>query len=242
MCQWKTQNSWNTKKKDFFYNGCSIINYINHTFVFQHSSSCLLPVGHLAGLNGFVCSIDLTYLRDSLTLTNIRIRVFRTRHSPYYFFFGGGGGRVHISLLCPPSTCACMSAVNAWGCVIDLLVHGCHQLFVSGHRKQCKPNNSSVSIKSLLFIFFTSDTPTLFRRTIFTTSRFCVLLFATQTVSQSKTQSLDVMKMSTNRPDQDGTRVASVIGHSVTTRPTTPSHVIFGQAYWRRLKYDSKIM
>ena len=33
-----------------------------------------LPVGHPAGLDGFVGCIDLTYLRDSLT--NIRIRVF----------------------------------------------------------------------------------------------------------------------------------------------------------------------
>ena len=33
----------------------------------------LLPVGHPAGLDGFVGCIDLTYLRDSLT--NIRIRV-----------------------------------------------------------------------------------------------------------------------------------------------------------------------
>ena len=32
-----------------------------------------LPVGHPAGLDGFVGCIDLTYLRDSLT--NIRIRV-----------------------------------------------------------------------------------------------------------------------------------------------------------------------
>ena len=51
----------------------------------------LLPVGHPAGLDGFVGCIDLTYLRDSLT--NIRIRVLspgraslgRMPHSPYYF-------------------------------------------------------------------------------------------------------------------------------------------------------------
>ena len=36
-------------------------------------SSSFLPVGHPAGLDGFVGCIDLTYLRDSLT--NIRIRV-----------------------------------------------------------------------------------------------------------------------------------------------------------------------
>ena len=86
----------------------------------------LLPVGHPAGLDGFVGCIDLTYLRDSLT--NIRIRVLspgrpslgRMSHSPYYFFRGG----VHISLLCPPSTCVCMCAVNAGGCVIDLFVQG----------------------------------------------------------------------------------------------------------------------
>ena len=85
-----------------------------------------LPVGHPAGLDGFVGCIDLTYLRDSLT--NIRIRVLspgrpslgRMPHSPYYFFRGG----VHISLLCPPSTCVCMCAVNAGGCVIDLFVQG----------------------------------------------------------------------------------------------------------------------
>ena len=41
-------------------------------------------------------------------------------HSPYYFFRGG----VHISLLCPPSTCVWMCAVNAGWCVIDLLVQG----------------------------------------------------------------------------------------------------------------------
>ena len=86
----------------------------------------LLPVGHPAGLDGFVGCIDLTYLRDSLT--NIRIRVLspgrpslgRMPHSPYYFFRGG----VHISLFCPPSTCVCMCAVNAGGCVIDLFVQG----------------------------------------------------------------------------------------------------------------------
>ena len=85
-----------------------------------------LPVGHPAGLDGFVGCIDLTYLRDSLT--NIRIRVLspgrpslgRMPHSPYYFFRGG----VHISLLCPPSTCVCMCAVNTGGCVIDLFVQG----------------------------------------------------------------------------------------------------------------------
>ena len=38
-------------------------------------------------------------------------------HSPYYFRRG-----VHISLLCPPSTCVCMCAVNAGRCVIDLFV------------------------------------------------------------------------------------------------------------------------
>ena len=89
-------------------------------------SSFLLPVGHPAGQDGFVCCIDLSYLRDSLT--NIRIRVLsqgcpslgRMPHSPYYYFRGG----VHISLLCPPSTCVCMCAVNAGGCVIDLLVQG----------------------------------------------------------------------------------------------------------------------
>ena len=78
------------------------------------------------GLDGFVGCIDLTYLRDSLT--NIRIRVLspgrpslgRMPHSPYYFFRGG----VHISLFCPPSTCVCMCAVNAGGCVIDLFVQG----------------------------------------------------------------------------------------------------------------------
>ena len=88
----------------------------------------LLPVGHPTGLDGFVGCIDLTlYLRDSLT--NICIQVLspgrpslgRMPHSPYYFFRGG----VHISLLCPPSTCVCMCAVNAGGCVIDLFVHNC---------------------------------------------------------------------------------------------------------------------
>ena len=44
----------------------------------------------------------------------------RMPHSPYYFFRGG----VHISLLCPPSTCVCMCAVNAGGCVIDPFVQG----------------------------------------------------------------------------------------------------------------------
>ena len=61
-------------------------------------------------------------------MTNIRIRVLspgrpslgRMPHSPYYFFRGG----VHISLFCPPSTCVCMCAVNAGGCVIDLFVQG----------------------------------------------------------------------------------------------------------------------
>ena len=84
-----------------------------------------LPVGHPTGLDGFVGCIDLTYLRDSLT--NIRIRVlsqgrpsFRENASYYYFFRGG----VHISLFCPPSTCVCMCAVNAGGCVIDLFVQG----------------------------------------------------------------------------------------------------------------------
>ena len=40
-----------------------------------------LPVGHPAGLNGFVGCIDLTYLRDSLT--NIRIRVFISQSRPF---------------------------------------------------------------------------------------------------------------------------------------------------------------
>ena len=88
-------------------------------------SLLLLPGGHPAGLDGFVGCIDLTYLRDSLT--NIRIRVLspgrpslgRMPHSPY--FFRGG---VHVSLFCPPSTCVCMCAVNAGGCVIDLFVQG----------------------------------------------------------------------------------------------------------------------
>ena len=61
-------------------------------------------------------------------MTNIRIRVLspgrpslgRMPHSPYYFFRGG----VHISLFCPPSTCVCMCAVNAGGCVIDLFCPG----------------------------------------------------------------------------------------------------------------------
>ena len=85
-------------------------------------SSCWAP----AGLDGFVGCIDLTYLRDSLT--NIRIRVLspgrpslgKIHHSLYHFFRGG----VHISLLCPPSTCVCMYVVSAGGCVIDLLVQG----------------------------------------------------------------------------------------------------------------------
>ena len=90
-------------------------------------SSCFfLPVGHPAGLDGFVGNIDRIHMRDSLT--NIRIRVLspgrpslrRMPHSPYYFFRGG----VHISLFCPPSTCVCMCAVNAGGCVIDLFVQG----------------------------------------------------------------------------------------------------------------------
>ena len=95
---------------------------------FRTSSSFfffLLPVGLPAGLGGFVGCIDPTYLRDSLT--NIRIRVLspgrpslgRMPHSPYYFFRGG----VHISLLCPPSTCVCMCAVNAGACV-TYLAHG----------------------------------------------------------------------------------------------------------------------
>ena len=87
--------------------------------------------------------IDLTYVRHSLT--NIPIRVFITRRSlfnrenaSYPLFFRGG---VHIPLLCPASTCVCVCAVNAGGCVIDLLVQGwasTSSLFVPGHRKQCK--------------------------------------------------------------------------------------------------------
>ena len=85
-----------------------------------------LPVGHTAGLDGFVGCINLTYLRDSLT--NIHIRVLspgrpslgRMPHSPYCFLRGGE----HISLFCPPSTCVCMCAVNAGECVIDLFVKG----------------------------------------------------------------------------------------------------------------------
>ena len=98
---------------------------LKNIFAWRLSSS-FLPVGHPAGLDGFVGCIDLTYLRDSLT--NIRIRVLspghpslgRMPHSPYYFFRAG----VHISLFCPPSTCVCMCAVNAGGCVIDLFVQG----------------------------------------------------------------------------------------------------------------------
>ena len=56
-------------------------------YLFSSSSSFFF----LAGLDGFVGCIDLTYLRDSLT--NIRIRVLspglpslgRMPHSPYYF-------------------------------------------------------------------------------------------------------------------------------------------------------------
>ena len=51
-------------------------------------------------------------------------------HNPYNF-----RGGVHVSLLCPPSTCVCMCVVNAGGCVIDLLVQGWawnHKLFTVG--------------------------------------------------------------------------------------------------------------
>ena len=64
-------------------------------------------------------------------MTNIRIRVLSPGRpslgrmpQPLLFFFFSFRGGVHISLLCPPSTCVCMCALNAGGCVIDLLVQG----------------------------------------------------------------------------------------------------------------------
>ena len=121
---------------------CSLVVQLFRLSSFRSS---FLPVGHLAGLDGFVGCIDLTYLRDSLT--NVCIRVLSPgcpslgricRIAPTNFSRGG----VHISLLCPSSTCVCMCALNAGGCVIDLLVQGWAStsslLCLHDHRKQCK--------------------------------------------------------------------------------------------------------
>ena len=154
--------------------------------------SFFLPVGHRAGLDGFVGCIDLTYLRDSLT--DFRIRVLSPRrpslgrmpHSPCYFFRGG----VHIFLLCPPSTCVCMRAVNAGGCVIDLLVQGWASTspllcLVTGNN--ANTDNSTVPTSPFCIPPYqargmaggrwkiTSDTFTIFRRTAPTGNRTLVV-------------------------------------------------------------------
>ena len=198
MYEFELEESW------YFKNG--VLKYIGFFIVNEDKSRDLfpfLPVGYPAGLDGFVGCIDLSYLRDSLT--NIHIQVLspgrpslgRMPHSPFYFC----RGRVHISLLCPPSTCVCMCAVNAGGCVIDLLVQGWASTssllcLVTGNN--ANTDNSPVSTSPLCIPLYqawgmaggrwkiTSETLTLFRRTA---------------------------------PTGNRTRVASVIGQSVTTRP-----------------------
>ena len=105
----------------------------------------LLPVGHPAGLDGFVGCIDVTYLRDSLT--NIRIRVLspghpslgRMPHSPYYFL---GAEYISPCYALPPLVKLCMHVCGECWRVCNWSVCpglGFHQLFiVPGHRKQCE--------------------------------------------------------------------------------------------------------
>ena len=117
---------------------------------------------------------------------------------------------VHISLLCPPSTCACMCAVNAGGCVIDLFVQGCSSTssllcLVTGNG--ANTDNSPVPTSPFCIPPYqawrvaggrwkiTSDTLTLFRRTA---------------------------------PTGNRTQIASVIGQSVTTRPPLRLTIIRG--------------
>ena len=158
-----------------------------------------LPGGHPAGLDGFVGCIDLTYLRDSLT--NIRIRVLspgrpslgRMPHSPYYFFRGG----VHISLFCPPSTCVCMCAVNAGGCVIDLFVQG----WASTSSLLCLVTGNSAN---------TDNSPV-------PTSPFCIPPYQAWRVAGGrwKITSDTLTLFRRTAPTGNRTRVASVIGQSV---------------------------
>ena len=119
-------------------------------------------------------------------------------HSPYYFLRGG----VHISLLCPPSSCVCMCAVNAGGCVIDLLVQGWAPpaLYCAWSQKTMQTKIYSLPVPTSPFLYtpisglgmagrrwkITSDTLTLSQRTAQTGNR---------------------------------TQVASVRGQNVTTRP-----------------------
>ena len=177
--------------------------FFDNMFEFPLSSPnflpSFLPVGHPAGLDGFVGCIDLTYLRDSLT--NIRIRVLspgrpslgRMPHSPYYFFRGG----VHISLLCPPSTCVCMCAVNAGGCVIDLFVQG----WASTSSLLCLVTGNSAN---------TDNSPV-------PTSPFCIPPYQAWRVAGGrwKITSDTLTLFRRTAPTGNRTRVASVIGQSV---------------------------
>ena len=168
---------------------------LNRIFLFS-----FLPGGHLAGLDGFVGCIDLTYLRDSLT--NIRIRVLspgrpslgRMPHSPYYFFFRVG---VHISLFCPPSTCVCMCAVNAGGCVFDLFVQG----WASTSSLLCLVTGNSAN---------TDNSPV-------PTSPFCIPPYQAWRVAGGrwKITSDTLTLFRRTAPTGNRTRVASVIGQSV---------------------------
>ena len=168
------------------------------TFFFL--SSCWAP-----GRTRWICWLywSYTYLRDSLT--NIHIRVLspgcpslgRMPHSHYYFV----GGGVYISLLCPPSTCVCMCAVNAGGCVIDLFVQGC------------------ASTSSLLCLVTGNNANT--DNSPLATSPFCIPPHQAWRVAGGRWKiSSDTLTLfRRTAPTGNRTRVASVIGQSVTTRP-----------------------
>ena len=104
-------------KVDIFSSGHILIEKVRY-FVF------LLPVGTRQDSAVSLAVLILLILKDSLT--NIRNRVLSPGrpslggmpHNPYYFL----RAELHFSLLFRPSTCVCMCAVNAGGCVIDLLV------------------------------------------------------------------------------------------------------------------------
>ena len=121
----------------------------------------------------------------------------RMHHSPFYFFRRG----VHISLFCPPSTCVCMCAVNAGGCVIDLFVQG----WVSTSSSLCLVAGNNAN---------TDNSPV-------STSRFCIPPYQAWRVAGGrwKITSYTLELFRRTAPTENRTRVASVIGQSVTTRP-----------------------
>ena len=125
----------------------------------------------------------------------------RMPHSPYYFFFRGG---VHISLFCPPSTCVCMCAVNAGGCVIDLFVQG----WASTSSLLCLVTGNSAN---------TDNSPV-------PTSPFCIPPYQAWRVAGGrwKITSDTLTLFRRTAPTGNRTRVASVIGQSVNHSTTPP--------------------